>query len=66
MGFAFDKTPVMDQINACSGVWEQYAKMICCGVDITLIDTALEQMYEVGLQDIIDEANRQLKEWRGE
>ena len=66
MGFSFDSTPVMDQINACSGIWEQYAKMICCGVDVSLIDTALAEMYDAGLQDIIDEANAQLKAWRGE
>ena len=66
MGFTFDKTPVQDQLNACSGIWEQYAKMICCGVDVSLIDTALAEMYDAGLQDIIDEANAQLKAWRGE
>lgn len=66
MGFSFDSTPVMDQLNACSGIWEQYAKMICCGVDVSLIDTALAEMYDAGLQDIIDEANAQLKAWRGE
>ena len=63
MGFTFDKTPVADQIAAVSAAWEPYVSMVEYGVDISQLDLALEDMYACGLQDIIDEANRQYQDW---
>ena len=64
-GFTFDPTPVSDQISACQNVYEEYQKSLEYG----LVDPepAIEEMNErlmgCGLQDIIDEKQRQLDEW---
>ena len=63
MGFVFDKTPVEDIILNMNSIWEQYEKMIMCGVDISLLDTAIAKLYDAGLQTVIDEANAQYTAW---
>ena len=37
--------------------------MIMCGVDISLLDTAIAKLYDAGLQTVIDEANAQYTAW---
>ena len=64
MGFTLNKEPIQAEISAVDAVWAQYEKMIMCGVQIDLIDEAVEAMYAAGLQTIIDETNRQFKEWQ--
>ena len=64
-GFAFDATPVLDEISALSAVREQYQVMVGAGtVDPeTGIAEFNEALYAAGLQDVIDEKQRQLDEW---
>ena len=66
MGFVFDKTEVEDIILEMNGIWGQYEKMIMCGVDISLLDEVIPQLYDAGLQTVIDEANAQFKAWKGQ
>ena len=64
MGFVFVDEPIRAQLDACNSIWAQYEKMITCGVDVSLLDQAMDELYAAGLQDIIDEANRQFDEWK--
>lgn len=66
MGFVFDKTEVEDIILEMNGIWGQYEKMIMCGVDISLLDEVIPQLYDAGLQTVIDAANEQFKAFKGE
>ena len=65
LGFQFDSTPVADQMTACANVVAQFYTPLMYGeVDI---DSTLEefnkQLYNAGLQDILDEKQAQLDKW---
>ena len=64
MGFVFDNSSVEDICLNLNSIWEQYSTMISCGVDYSLLEVAVAEMREAGLQDVIDEANRQFNEWK--
>lgn len=67
-GFIFDSAPVLDEISALKNVTSEYEVSICTGsVDP---EQALaefnEKLYATGLQDVIDEKQRQFDEWLAE
>lgn len=64
-GFSFDNTPVVDQYTACANIFDKYFKAIISGtVDIeSTIAQANQEFEAAGLQDIIDEKQRQLDEF---
>ena len=66
MGFVFDKTNVEDIILEMNGIWSQYEKMIICGVQTEMLPDVVQQLYDAGLQTVIDEANAQFKAFKGE
>ena len=66
MGFVFDKTNVEDIILEMNGIWAQYEKMIMCGVQTEMLPDVVQQLYDAGLQTVIDEANAQFKAFKGE
>ena len=64
MGFNYDNTNTADTIANLNAIWEQYADMIKQGVDISLLDTAMAELYDAGLQEVIDDINVQFKAWK--
>ena len=64
-GFTFDPTPVADQISACQNVYEEYQKSLEYGLvdPEPTIEEMNDRLIATGLQDIIDEKQRQLDEW---
>lgn len=64
-GFTFDSTPVADQISACQVIYEEYQKSLEYGLvdPVPTIEEMNERLMGVGLQEIIDEKQRQLDEW---
>ena len=70
LGFSIDSTAVADQVVACKYVFDQYAPTLNSGaagdnVD-ELIADFVEKLYGAGMQDIIDEYQRQLDEFLAE
>lgn len=69
LGFAFDASPVANEIAACSNVISQYdsATNLRSGMveDIDgVLDEFLSSLEANGSQKIVDEAQKQLTEWR--
>lgn len=65
-GFRYDNRPVLNQVIACQAVNTQYQAAIVRGTASDLdaaIDEYNEKLYEAGLQDIIDEKQKQLDAW---
>lgn len=64
-GFTFNTSNVLDQISALSSVFEQYAYTLSSGsVDPEKgIQEFNDALYAAGLQDVIDEEQKQLDEW---
>ena len=66
LGFTFDPTNVQTQIAACSAVWSQSAKadLLTGAVDPEeRVPQLLEELKAAGLQEVIDEAQRQIDEY---
>jgi putative aldouronate transport system substrate-binding protein len=69
LGFTFDQTPVANEIAATANVIEEYDSRsnllsgMVTDVDAT-VDDFLKKLEDNGVQKIIDEAQRQLTEWR--
>ena len=65
-GFRYNNAPVIDQVVACTAVQDQYRKSRVYGavadIDATIAEFN-EKLYAAGLQDIIDEKQRQLDEF---
>lgn len=65
-GFAFDESPVAGEVAAVKNVTDEYVTALGSG----LMDPAekyqefLERLEDAGIKKIIDEAQRQLDEWR--
>lgn len=60
-GFVFDPTPVQQQIAAVTSVDKEYGAQVSCGampVEPTLTEYR-EKLKQVGVQDVIDEMQRQ-------
>ncbi len=67
-GFFFDPTPVANQIAQLNPVLEQYKKQVAFGVLDPEAGVAEfnDALYSAGLQDVIDEKQRQLDAWLAE
>ena len=65
LGFQFDSTPVADQMTACANVVAQFYTPLMYGeVDIdSTVEEFNKQLYNAGLQDIINEKQTQLDAW---
>lgn len=67
LGFVFDQEPVANEIAACASVYDEFAKPLMQGAFENVESTVAEfnQKLEAnGIQKIIDEAQKQLNEWR--
>lgn len=64
MGFTYDRTETADIIANLQAIWSSYSGMINQGVDISLVDTALSEMYDAGFQTLIDDVNAQFSAWK--
>lgn len=66
MGFSPDLTPVQNQIAACSSITDEYSRALHRG-DVDDVDAAIaeykEALNKLGLQEIIDELQRQVDEF---
>ena len=64
-GFNFDATSVTDSIAACTSAFEEYNRSIFFGTGDpdALLDALNEKLYASGLQEIMDEKQRQLDEF---
>ena len=59
----WDNTNVLDQVLACTSIWQEYYQRVTYGATDDLqstIDEMNQKLYDAGLQDIIDEKQKQL------
>lgn len=66
LGFSVDIEPIATEVAAIGNVYNQYAQALECGaVEIEEnLATFVDKLYSVGLQDVIDEVNKQYEEWK--
>lgn len=69
IGFVFDQTNVANEVAACAGVIDEYHTALIQGAyALDEIDAKVAEFNEKleanGIQKIIDEAQKQLNEWR--
>ena len=67
MGFAFDATNVQNELAACNAIYESTYKILKLGQEDNyedIIADANKKLYESGLQVLIDEAQKQLDEYK--
>ena len=66
LGFSFNLEPVADQIAACQAIWKDYQSLFNTGSEDpdVIIPQMLEEAYDAGLQQIIDEAQAQIDAWK--
>ncbi len=64
-GFTYDSAAVTNEVTACTNVVSKYNKALLCGAldPDTTLDKFNEELYAAGLQNIIDEKQRQLNTW---
>lgn len=64
-GFVFDSTPVSIEIAEVQNVYDQYRMGLECGLvePAEALDEMNQKLYAAGLQDVIDEKQRQLDLW---
>ena len=64
-GFIFDNTAVLNEITACSNIVGKYNNALLCGSldQAEAIDKFNAELYDAGLQAIIDEKQAQLDAW---
>lgn len=67
-GFSFDATPVANEITACTNVVNKYHKALVCGAldPEETLPKFNQELYDAGLQNIIDEKQAQLDAWLAE
>ena len=68
-GFVFDNEPVANQIMAVSNVVDEYHSTLATGQNANvdqLVDQFVAALKENGMDEIIEEAQRQLDDWRAE
>ena len=65
-GFTFDNTNVKTEVSACDNVMSQYTMAVGNGtVDPTTeIPKCIQELYDAGLQTILDEMQSQLDAWQ--
>ena len=70
LGFTFDSKPVRAQMSTINGNIDEYLEPILCGMGEPSTEAAIanlnEFLYNAGLQDILDEMQRQIDEWKAE
>lgn len=67
LGFVFNQDAVANEVAACASVYDEYAKPLMKGsfADVEATVAEFNQKLEAnGIQKIIDEAQKQLNEWR--
>lgn len=64
-GFAFDSTPVSVEMAAVQNVYDQYRMGLECGLvePMPALEEMNQKLYAAGLQEIIDEKQKQLNQW---
>lgn len=64
-GFTYDSASVTNEVAACTNVVAKYRNALVCGAldPETTLKQFNEELYAAGLQNIIDEKQRQLDEW---
>ncbi|MBO5069038.1 MAG: ABC transporter substrate-binding protein [Roseburia sp.] len=67
-GFSFDATKVANEITACTNVVNKYHKALVCGAldPEETLPKFNQELYDAGLQTIIDEKQAQLDAWLAE
>lgn len=67
-GFSFDATTVANEITACTNVVNKYHKALVCGAldPEETLPKFNQELYDAGLQTIIDEKQAQLDAWLAE
>jgi putative aldouronate transport system substrate-binding protein len=65
MGFTFDPTPVQNEINACTNIYNQYkAGLLSGSLDVDKnLPVMVEKLKSNGLEKIIAEKQKQLDKW---
>lgn len=69
LGFAFDSTPVQNEIAACQNVITEYNEVLKLGMITDVEGTVTEFINKLkanGSERIVDEAQKQLTAWRAE
>ncbi len=70
LGFTFDSRPIRAQMSTINGNIDEYLEPILCGMGEGGTDAAIaalnDFLYDAGLQDILDEMQRQVDEWLAE
>ena len=65
MGFSYAPSSEMQDLqNTLKAIWDSYSGMIRQGVDVSLRQTALDELYAAGMQTLIDDINAQYKAWQ--
>ena len=66
-GFALDKTNIETQIANCRAIYDKYWTELACGASDPekIVPQMYDEMYQVGLQDIIDETQKQVNKFGG-
>ena len=64
-GFTYDSASVTNEVTACTNVVSKYHKALLCGAldPDTTLDKFNDELKAAGLQNIIDEKQRQLDAW---
>ena len=65
LGYVFNDTPVSTQASAVSAVVQQYSGIIAAGAQdpATVLPEFISALKDAGIDDIIEENQRQLNEW---
>lgn len=65
-GFTFDATSVMNEITACTNVYQKYVPALLCGTldPETTIPTLNEEMEKAGIGKIVEEKQKQFDQWK--
>lgn len=66
LGFSFDTTNVKDELSACIAVFTKYRSVLMTGTNEphACVQEMLAEMYDAGLQKVIDEAQAQIDAWK--
>lgn len=64
MGFSLDTSKIEDLHSAISAITLEYEVALSCGsAPEGYYEEFIEKLYAAGMQDLLDEANRQVQEW---
>ncbi len=65
-GFSFDATKVMNEVTACTNVYQKYVPALLCGTldPETTIPTLNAEMEKAGINKIVEEKQAQFDQWK--